>query len=343
MRTLLLFVVGGLLILSGSAGAASQAAPRTLVSAQTRITAFGQDGRYIAWSTVDRSCHDVVRLRDLARGRTFVLTRPGTPGCRMTAPVRQLAVAGSGGEGRALWTRYETGNNAYHWLFAGSSRSREREAGLVTKPTDEELHVPLAGNAAFLGYGWSHVADDKEAGIPYTVLDGGVARIGADLQPTVERLLPPAAMLAAGGGRVALVPRGDLHQPTSPRQQLRDVHVLSGSTLEPLGRVGAGGAIQAVAVSATTLAVLVGNTVETYDRSGRLSTRAAVPARAVRDLELAGSRVVYRVGRSIYVLGRRAPVAVASSEPIGLSADGSRLTWAENVAGRGRIRALTLP
>src|SRR4051812_1627326 len=69
---------------------------RTQVSVQGRITAFGEDGRFIAWAATGRSCGEAVRLYDVARRRTTVLTRPGTPGCRMTASVAQLAVAGTG-------------------------------------------------------------------------------------------------------------------------------------------------------------------------------------------------------------------------------------------------------
>jgi hypothetical protein len=38
-----------------------------------------------------------------------------------------------------------------------------------------------------------------------------------------------------------------------------------------------------------------------------------------------------------------ARVNLRELEPIGLSADGRRLAWAENARGRGRIRAVTLP
>ena len=51
--------------------------------------------------------------------------------------------------------------------------------------------------------------------------------------------------------------------------------------------------------------------------------------------------IVYRVGRSIRVLGR-GEVARAAAVPVGLSIDGRRIAWAENVNGRGRIQAITL-
>jgi hypothetical protein len=52
--------------------------------------------------------------------------------------------------------------------------------------------------------------------------------------------------------------------------------------------------------------------------------------------------IAYRVGRSIHVVGR-GEVARAAAAPIGLSIDGRRIAWAENVRGSGRIQSLTLP
>jgi hypothetical protein len=36
-------------------------------------------------------------------------------------------------------------------------------------------------------------------------------------------------------------------------------------------------------------------------------------------------------------------LAQAGSTPVGLSIEGSRVAWAENIMGRGRIRSLTVP
>ena len=36
-------------------------------------------------------------------------------------------------------------------------------------------------------------------------------------------------------------------------------------------------------------------------------------------------------------------LAVAQVTPVGLSIEGRRVAWAENLNGRGRIRAVTLP
>jgi hypothetical protein len=61
----------------------------------------------------------------------------------------------------------------------------------------------------------------------------------------------------------------------------------------------------------------------------------------------AGDRwIVYRVGRSIRgvdtATGKVHVLAHAAADPVGLSLDGSRLAWAENLGGWARIRALYL-
>src|SRR4051794_35452577 len=204
-----------LLAIIASASAA-QPSVRTLVSVQGRITAFGEDRRFIAWAATGRACGEPVSLYDVARRRTTVLTRPGTPGCRMAASVAQLAVAGTGSGARTLWARYETGNNFYYWLYAASTRQpRERDAGLISESTGDELRVSLAGDGPFLGLGWAHATEDLNANLPYSVLDGGVKRLGSDLRLATVSGLPASALLAAGGGRIAIVPRGAVGATTS--------------------------------------------------------------------------------------------------------------------------------
>ena len=71
-----------------------------------------------------------------------------------------------------------------------------------------------------------------------------------------------------------------------------------------------------------------------------------LPLGASPELSVGNSAIVFRVGRSIRVVDvhtkRIRTVAKAAGTPIGLSIAGNRVAWAENVAGRGRIRAITL-
>jgi hypothetical protein len=84
--------------------------------------------------------------------------------------------------------------------------------------------------------------------------------------------------------------------------------------------------------------------VERYDaRSGR-SLGSLQLAGSAQDLDVSGNDVVFRVGNEIHLVtgGRITLLERASARPIGLSLEGRRIAWAENVRGHGRIRSITL-
>jgi hypothetical protein len=112
------------------------------------------------------------------------------------------------------------------------------------------------------------------------------------------------------------------------------------------------GQVPNVALSPSILAVLVRTTagarIELRRPLERSAARSlAVPASTAPVLSASGHRVVYRVGRTIWLLNtssmKTSAIATAASTPIGLSIEGRRIAWAENGGGRGRIRAVTLP
>jgi hypothetical protein len=107
----------------------------------------------------------------------------------------------------------------------------------------------------------------------------------------------------------------------------------------------------AVGLSTAVLAVLgrsAGNLVlDWYDVStGSTLGELRLPRDASPALSVSDSAIVFRVGRSIRAVAvngaRIRTVARASGTPVGLSIAGNRIAWAENVGGRGRIRAVTL-
>jgi Tol biopolymer transport system component len=83
--------------------------------------------------------------------------------------------------------------------------------------------------------------------------------------------------------------------------------------------------------------------VEIYGKWARIVRLARGPA---RELSASGSRLVLRVGRTIYALDARrgSPrvVAHASGSVVGLSISGRRVAWAENVRRGARVRAVLL-
>ncbi|HKS79698.1 MAG TPA: hypothetical protein VJQ07_12615, partial [Gaiellaceae bacterium] len=64
-------------------------------------------------------------------------------------------------------------------------------------------------------------------------------------------------------------------------------------------------------------------------------------------LAAAGNTVVFHIGRFVYRLDARAGsprlIARTAAPPIGLSVSGRRIAWGENIRGRARIEAITLP
>ena len=110
--------------------------------------------------------------------------------------------------------------------------------------------------------------------------------------------------------------------------------------------------MHAIALTPTVLAVLVkeapGERIELFDpRSGKPRGGVTVDAKTADSLSAAGNRIVFGIDRKITLLDattkRLTQLAVAAAQPMGLSIEGSRVAWAENLAGRGRVRALTAP
>jgi len=116
--------------------------------------------------------------------------------------------------------------------------------------------------------------------------------------------------------------------------------------------VAAPGRVTAVALSHSTLALLVdvpsGQRIELFDARTTVARGTfSAPRYTAPELSVAGMNVVFRAGKTIYLLnGRRRSeriLASAGSTPIGLSIEGRRVAWAESVGYRGRIRAIFLP
>jgi hypothetical protein len=109
----------------------------------------------------------------------------------------------------------------------------------------------------------------------------------------------------------------------------------------------------AIAFSPSAVAVLEstagGRQIEFRTPAGALLRTVVVEAKAT-GLFTTNTRAVFRVGKSIRTVGVRTgsvrQIATAKAIPIGLSIEGKRVAWAENVkihgVLRGRIRAITV-
>jgi hypothetical protein len=72
-----------------------------------------------------------------------------------------------------------------------------------------------------------------------------------------------------------------------------------------------------------------------------------VDAATADELSAAGRRIVFRRGNEIMLVDAAtnhvSAVAHAAATPIGLSIEGRRIAWGENLGRRARIRAVTAP
>lgn len=89
-----------------------------------------------------------------------------------------------------------------------------------------------------------------------------------------------------------------------------------------------------------------GSRVELYNLNGGFRSAADV-ASSVGGLSASGQSVVFATGRVIRRLDARtgavSALATARRTPVGLTIEGRRVVWAENMRGGAQIRAVTAP
>jgi hypothetical protein len=352
--------VAAAVALTAGSAARRPPGPTTVVTAAGPIVAFAQDGPRIAWISrgeQPRRCAWSVRVRTLPRGRESELTSAAGPTCRhrvqLAAGRVPLALAGRA----ALWALRSSGNTTHIRVVAGALGTRERrlaELAYANSNYEEGDHLGgLAGDGSTLAYSAFRIRveqhDDCELqGVcPTVIAGGGVWRVVARA-PKQLRAAPPAGLLAASEGRIVLAKAS-----TDGTGLVEVRHAATGALVRAFS---VGGSVRAVALWRGWTAVLVRDTrglriERRFTRTGSLVGTTRVPSTTAAQLSVFGDRIVFRVGRAIRAIngetGKVSTLARAASRPIGLSLEGRRLAWAENVRlkdrRRGRIRALRLP
>jgi hypothetical protein len=147
-------------------------------------------------------------------------------------------------------------------------------------------------------------------------------------------------LLAAAGENVALL----------RAEETRIVDVREVPTGRLISRFEANGRVKSIALSAAYGAVATYRpSIELFD--SETGQRLASVAAAAERVAISGTHVVFAIGRTIKHLDVRtqrvSQLAIASSRPIGLSIEGTRVAWAENLPprtsrNRARIRAISL-
>jgi hypothetical protein len=343
--------------------------------AHRTIAAFAQDGSLVAWFAPkgSKGCNEVwlwqlgsARQPLPAEGAAY---RNVTCGWHVPAhsPVG-LAVSFNDGHPALLWTLHESAAQALRFDYVlGATVADPRE-----RRFQEVAHAShgaglwlggVAGSGGTLVYAVAQVAykdqvaclstPDQPGACELKVTRGGIYRIVGRRAPLAIKGAPAAIAVAASGNEVAYVPANgtaaaDGHPLASPNAPVEVRNILTGSLVTsvspeatPLAIGLSGKVIALVGRSAGSLVL------DWYDVStGKPLGALRLPDGASPALSVSDSTIVFRVGRSIRAVavhGKRVrTIAKATGSPIGVSIAGNRIAWAENVGGRGRIRAVTL-
>jgi hypothetical protein len=342
--------------------------------AHRTIAAFAQDGDLVSWFAPGASGCNEVWVWQLG-GAQQRLPAQGAESHNVTctwqvpagSPVG-LALAGNNGSPALLWTLHESAAQAVRFDYvlgaavANPNERRFQEVAHTAKGAGLWL-AGVSGSSSSLVYAVADVAYADQLACLSTpnahgacrlkIDGGGVYRIVGRKPPLPVKGAPAAVAVAASGDNVAVVaaagtsstdgrPLASANVPVQVRDSLTGALVASVTPIGTPLAVGLSGEMLGLLGRAKGKLVL-----SWFDLSkGSLAGSVHVPAGAAPEISVADHTIVFHVGRSIRAVDtgthRITTVAQAAAAPIGLSITGSRVAWAENVAGRGRIRDVLL-
>jgi hypothetical protein len=311
VRAFLLAIAASAALVVPSGSALPRGEVFTLVTDADGISAFAQDGDWIAWSNGFGPCGKGIRVRNLRRGTE---TRLSACWGSFDGGVEHLVLAGD----RALWTvEWGSNENCIGGIVTASVRAR-RERLL----SSWEMEYESCRSSWTSGDGRLLVAN------------GAVWRIDS---PTELKRLHGIAALAVGGDRI-VARDGD-----APGRLA--VHDARG---RPVARLAVVGRVRSAALSRTVAAVLVEkpsgmrivlfNPVTGVRRGAFAVPRVTEPS----SIAVAGDTVALARGREIQAYDaqtRRLRVVARTARAVyALSAEGRRLAWTDGT----HVRALML-
>jgi hypothetical protein len=315
--------------------------PRTLALSATPIEDLRQDGRWFAW----RNYCDGQRVTLKSIGRAadvfdFCGIHP--------IGSEHFALAG----GRVLWNISASGNTYYEDVYTAAAGGRKPT--LVAEFTSENAdstgtHLgDMAGDGSTLVFSTvvmspvSGTCDAEGFNCQIAVSGGRVWRIIGRRKVAV-RNAPPAWLLAASGGSIALVS-------ATEREGRRTIEVRRVASGRRIARFRTSQPVVALAFSGRLVGALLAprqqrKRVEVFNTATGRLVRAASISAAVRTISMSGPRMVYRAGRAVRLLhvltGRNTLLAVTGrgSAP---SIEGNRVAWGVRSGRRYAVRAIDL-
>jgi hypothetical protein len=350
------------------AAAAAQAAPATprletlYGPVDGAITGFAQDGSQIAWFAPNAKRCNVVHVLSLANGAKVDLPTEGSRNVTCLWPAQQaVALAISRDQTNVVWTLRETTPLRVDYLVGADARDRRERRFQQLAHTSRGAGLWLggiSGDNSVVAYGVTSVDYEDEAGClsgtgtcAMKKAGGGVYTIAG--RPAAPKLVPgtgAATAVAVSADTLAYVPAASIAKGGQPVAAADlPVEVVDIATGQSIASVQPQGTPVAIALAPHMLATLertpLGLRLAWYTPSTGAPV-GSVPVSIATSPELAISDrlAVFHVGRSIRAVeldtGRVRTLTRAATEPIGLSLEGSRVAWAENPKGNGRIRAL---
>ena len=215
----------------------------------------------------------------------------------------------------------------------------------------------IVGDAAGLSYGIAGAEQSDPDGGPWELVGGVWSIVSGEPQQAADA--PPAYLLARAAGRIAIVPAVLIERYSdwsyaAPGGTVEIRNATSGALISSFPT----GTVRALALSKNIAAVLEDNWVNLYNvATGELLGSTSVPADTAGELEIEGSRIVFRTNHAIKLLnaatGRVSTLATTTPwRPSGVAIDGRTVAWAESKriapgeasrkTFKTRIRAITL-
>jgi hypothetical protein len=365
MRVLLAAAVS----LVAAAVSAAGATPHTqtlYTRAGGTISGFAQDGEIIAWFTPSaRGCNGV-HVKQLDNPLKADLPIEGSMHnvtCRWNVGRAPVSIAIAGDQPNLMWTLHENSPLEFDYLVGASVRPTDRRERRFQQLAHTARGAGLwlggiAGDGSTLVYGVTSVDYVDEAGclagtdtcaLKIVEQGGGVYRV---IDGQKLRLIPgtgAAVAVATSGRRVAYVEADSIQKDGRPVAGADlPINVVDAVTGRVISSITPQGTPIAVALSAHVLATLertpLGLRLAWYDpQTGLPSGSVPVAIATTPTLSVSDRVAVFHVGRSIrgvdIATGRVRTLASAAAQPIGLSVEGNRVAWAENLKHVARIRA----
>jgi hypothetical protein len=290
------------------------ATPHVVLTVPARIHALRTGGTTIGW--LEGQCETV---KVLLHGRVVTL---GKLSCdNEYSPLLAIAQNGEG-----VWVASYSGNDIY---FDVTSRHYyEQVEGQAAVPAGEYVTgVAAAAGRVFFSILGESSSDGCIGGEgTCTSWAGGAVKLITGKRATRIAALPPAAALAGGDDRLAI-----LVQPHDLAVHPSAIDVFAVPGYRRVATVPVTDKVLALAVSHAAVAVLTPGVVH-------VGSRTIPVGQDVTRIALRGTHVAYTSGKAVYVDGR--VVVRRSVPPIGASFAGTRLVWAERSRGRSVIYSL---